>query len=79
VGNVIGSNIFNIVLILAVSALVRPVGYSLTFNTDIYLLAGGTVFLFVAMFTGQKKKLDRWEAGILLAAYLAYTVYLIVH
>ncbi|MCF7832127.1 MAG: calcium/sodium antiporter [Candidatus Marinimicrobia bacterium] len=78
VGNVIGSNIFNIVLILAISALIKPVGYALTFNTDIYLLAGGTIFLFIAMFTGQKKKLDRWEAGILFAVYIAYTIYLVV-
>jgi len=77
VGNIIGSNIFNIFLILSVSSFVKPIAYDIKFNLDIYLLAGGTLFLFVAMFTGQKKKLDRWEAAVLLAAFVVYTVSLI--
>jgi cation:H+ antiporter len=77
IGNIIGSNIFNIFLILSASALVRPIAYNRAFNTDLYLLAGGTLFLFTAMFMGKNRKLDRWEAGILLAAYLVYTAYLI--
>jgi cation:H+ antiporter len=77
VGNIIGSNIFNIFLIIAISSLVRPVQFNSVFNTDIYLLAGGTAFLFIAMFTGRKKKLDRWEAAILLMTYLVYTGILI--
>jgi len=77
VGNIIGSNIFNIFLIIAISSLVRPVQFSSVFNTDLYLLASGTAFLFIAMFTGGKKKLDRWEAGILLMIYIGYTAVLI--
>lgn len=77
VGNIIGSNIFNIFFILGVSGLVRPIPYDTIFNTDLYLLAGGTIFLFVAMFIAGKKKLDRWEAAVLLAAYLIYTIWLI--
>lgn len=77
VGNIIGSNIFNIFFILGVSAVVRPIPYDTVFNTDLYILFGGTVFLFVAMFIAGKRKLDRWEAGVLLATYLIYTLYLI--
>lgn len=77
VGNIIGSNIFNIFLVIATSALVSPVIYNPVFNTDIYLLAGGTLFLFIAMFTGGRKKLDRWEAIILLLVYLGYTTMLV--
>lgn len=77
IGNIIGSNIFNIFLILSVSSLVRPITYSTLFNTDLYLLLGGTVFLFVAMFTGKKRTLDRWEAGILLLIFICYTSYLV--
>lgn len=77
VGNIIGSNIFNIFFILGVSALIRPVEYNSAFNMDIYLLALGTVLLFAAMFISRKKKLERWEAAILLVIYLVYTVYLI--
>ncbi len=77
VGNIIGSNIFNIFLVIATSAMVSPVIFNPVFNTDMYLLAGGTLFLFIAMFTGGKKKLDRWEAVILLLVYLGYTAMLV--
>ncbi len=77
VGNIIGSNIFNIFLILGVSSLIRPVDYNMSFNIGIYLLSAGTVLLFIAMFSGKKKKLDRWEAVILLLIYIGYTIYLI--
>lgn len=77
VGNIIGSNIFNIFLIIAVSSLINPVKYNPVFNTDIYLFSGGTLFLFLAMFTGGRKKLDRWEAAILLMIYIAYTIWLV--
>jgi len=77
VGNIIGSNIFNILLITGISTLIRPIPYETGFNFDQYFLIGGTLFLFIAMFTGQRKKLDRWEAGVLVAAYLVYLAVLI--
>jgi cation:H+ antiporter len=78
VGNLIGSNIFNIFFILGISALIRPVTYNADFNTDIYLLATGTILLFAAMFISKKKKLERWEAALLLLIYIGYTIYLIM-
>jgi cation:H+ antiporter len=78
VGNIIGSNIFNLLLVLGLSAVVNPLEYTSAFHFDIALLAGGTAFLFIAMFTGQRKKLDRWEAFILLAVFLVYTTNMII-
>jgi len=78
IGNVIGSNVFNILLILSISSIIRPIEYNPKFNLDLYILVGGTVFLLTAMLTGQRKKLDRWEAGILLGFYLLYTIYLVM-
>ncbi len=77
VGNIIGSNIFNIFLILSATSLVEPVVFDTVFNTDLYILTGGTVFLLLAMFTGKRKKVDRWEAAVLLMFYVAYSVYLV--
>lgn len=77
IGNVIGSNIFNILLILGISSLIRPVQFNPDFNVDLVILAGGTVFLLIAMVTGKRKKLDRWEAALLFGFYLSYTVYLV--
>jgi len=78
VGNVIGSNIFNILLIGGLVSVVKPVTYSLVFNTDFYILAAGTILLFITMFTDQKHKLDRWEAAMLLILYVSYTTFIIL-
>ncbi len=77
IGNIIGSNIFNIFLILSISALVRPIEYKEVFNMDVYILIGGTIFLFTSMFTGKKMKLDRFEATLLLLTFICYTAYLV--
>jgi cation:H+ antiporter len=77
IGNVIGSNIFNVLLILSISSLISPIKYNPNFNQDLLILIGGTVFLIIAMFTGKRKRLDRWEAFILLSFYLIYTTYLV--
>lgn len=78
IGNIVGSNIFNIFLILGVSSLVRPISYDPAFNMDIIVLCVGTLFLFIAMFTSGKRKLDRWEAGLLLVAFLGYMSYKVI-
>lgn len=72
VGNIIGSNIFNIFFILPISALINPIPFDTHFNTDLYILGGGTALLFIAMFSGKKKKLDRWEAALLLGFYIFF-------
>lgn len=78
VGNIIGSNIFNIFFILGLSSLVKPINYNVIFNNDLFLLFGGTALLFLFMFLGGKRSLERWEAGVLLLIYLVYTTYLVL-
>jgi len=78
IGNVIGSNVFNILLILSISSIINPIEFNPKFNLDLYILIGGTVFLLIAMVTGKRKKIDRWEAALLLAFYVSYTAFLIV-
>lgn len=77
VGNIIGSNIFNIFLIGGLISALKPVRYNTAFNIDFYMLAAGTVILFITMFTSKKRMLDRWEAALLLILYTGYTVLLI--
>lgn len=77
IGNVIGSNIFNVLLIVPVSALINPIAYNSSFNFEMYLLIGATLFLFIAMFSGKAKRLDRWEALILLVGFVVYTGYMV--
>jgi len=77
VGNVVGSNIFNILFILGISAQISPVHYSTAFNLDLCIYGMGTLLLLAAMFTGKRRELDRWEAVILLFTYIIYTVYML--
>lgn len=78
VGNIIGSNIFNILLILGLSSIVHPIIYNDKFNHDLLILMGGSFFLFLSMYTGKQKKLDRWESLLLFIFYIAYMVYLML-
>lgn len=78
IGNVIGSNIFNILLIISISSLIRPIEHNSKFNIDLYILICGTVFLLIAMLMGKKRQLDRWEAGVLFVFYILYTIYLVM-
>lgn len=77
VGNVIGSNIFNILFILSVSGLINPITYVTTFNREMILLMGGTILLVMFMYIGKRHKVDRWQGAILLGVFVAYTFLLI--
>lgn len=77
IGNVVGSNIFNIFLILPICSLIKPIPYNPAMNQDILVVVIGTALLFIAMFAGKSRKLDRWKAAILLLAYVVYIGYLI--
>ena len=77
IGNVIGSNIFNILLILSVSGLISPITFNPNFNAELLLLIGGTLLLTIFMFTSKKMKIDRWEGAVLLGIFVVYTIYLI--
>lgn len=77
VGNVIGSNIFNILFILSVSGLINPITYVTTFNREMILLMGGTILLVMFMYIGKRHKVDRWQGAVLLGVFVAYTFLLI--
>ena len=78
IGNVIGSNIFNIFLVLGISAVISPIRIEESFNLDILLLIVATLLLMMAMFTGKKKKLDRWEGILFVLVFLGYITWIIV-
>lgn len=77
IGNVVGSNIFNILCILGLSTAIRPAPYNPLFNVDFAILTAGSLLLFGAMFSGGRHRLDRWEAALLLAGYGGYTAWLL--
>jgi cation:H+ antiporter len=79
VGNVVGSNIFNIFLILGISAVIRPLPFSSEMNIDILIVILASCLLFISMFTGRKRNLlERWEGMIFVAIYIFYLGFLLV-
>ncbi|MBN1697260.1 MAG: calcium/sodium antiporter [Spirochaetales bacterium] len=79
VGNVVGSNIFNIFFILGVSSIIKPLPMQQSNNIDTAVMIAATMILFLFMFTGKKSSIDRWEGFILTAAYAGYITYLILN
>lgn len=79
IGNVIGSNIFNIFLVLGASATIRPLSFGSIGEADLLVLAGASV-LFWAMGAFYKQRtFTRLEGGILTACYIGYTLWLVVN
>ncbi|MBF0278803.1 MAG: calcium/sodium antiporter [SAR324 cluster bacterium] len=75
VGNVVGSNIFNILGILGIAALVHPLLSQDFSSVDFGVMIATAVVLLPLAWTGMK--LERWEGALLLAGYLLYLFYLI--
>jgi cation:H+ antiporter len=71
IGNVIGSNLFNILAILGISATIAPLPVQAgLIASDCWWMLGVTLLLFPIMFTGMR--VSRWEGGVLLAVYIVY-------
>ena len=77
VGNVVGSNIFNIFFILGISAIIHPLPFSIANNIDIGMVILASLLLFIFMFTGKKRSLDRWEGIVSICIYVIYIIFLI--
>ena len=71
-GNIIGSNIANIFLILGISSTITPLQMGGITMTDILMVLLGSVLLFIAAFSFTKRSLDRAEGAIFLVIYLGY-------
>lgn len=77
-GNVFGSNIFNILLILGISATISPLTLQGINLIDFSVLIGAAIFIYIFAFTLRKNVIDRAEGAFFLLAYIAYTAYLII-
>lgn len=78
VGNIVGSNIFNIFWVLGISAIIRPIPVKIGINMDLIFLMVITLYLFLFMFIGKKYKLERWQGIFFTVLYVFYVIYIIV-
>jgi len=77
IGNVVGSNIFNIFFILGVSTVIAPATISPSSQIDILVNIAASLLLFAFIFTGKGRRLERWEGILFILMYVAYLVFLI--
>ncbi|RLC50170.1 MAG: sodium:calcium antiporter [Candidatus Cloacimonadota bacterium] len=76
IGNVLGSNIFNLLLVLGISSIIHPLEFDPLLNIDFLLLILTTLILFFTLFLGKKHKIYRLEAIAFLILYLLYLIFL---
>jgi len=78
VGNIVGSNIFNIFWILGASAVIVPLPAPAGFGVDAVVMISATFALFLALFVGTRHQLDRWQGVAFILAYIGYVAYLVM-
>ena len=78
-GNILGSNISNILLILGLSSLITPLSFNGITSVDMITLLGCSIFIFLSAYLLKKRRLDRIEACILLLIEAGYMWYLIAN
>lgn len=75
-GNVIGSNLFNVFFILGVSACIHPIAVNPSIIVDSFFLL--IITLVTYLFAVTKKKINKLEGGVLVAAYILYMIFIII-
>jgi cation:H+ antiporter len=78
IGNIIGSNIFNILWILGVSSIIKPIEYSPILDLDIGLVLISSIIIIPLIIFGRKNYLTRGGGIILLALYMAYIMFVVI-
>ena len=74
-GNVLGSNIFNVFFVLATSATIRPLPDYNGIEIDACMVTLGSIIVWMAVKTNKERKIQRWAGALLLLVYAAYLTY----
>ncbi len=75
IGNVVGSNIFNVFFILGVSALIRPLEFSTKNNVDVVMTVLASLILFFSLFVGKKHEVERSQGILFILIYIIYLIF----
>lgn len=78
IGNVMGSNILNIFVVLGVSSLITPLQFDAQMNRTLIFLFGAQFLMFLFVFTGKGRKLSRVEGMLMLVAFAVFMTYTIM-
>lgn len=77
VGNAIGSNIFNLLWILGISAVIRPLPFNVASNVDILVVIASSCLVLLALIVGRRLIIKRVEGIVFLTAYMAYLIFVV--
>lgn len=75
IGNIVGSNIFNILFVVGLSALIIDIPFASAFNFDTYVALGAAVLLLLCV--SRTQRLQRWAGALMLVCYAAYLGYIL--
>tara|TARA_B110000483_G_C18198054_1_gene543930 strand:+ start:2389 stop:3354 length:966 start_codon:yes stop_codon:yes gene_type:complete len=78
VGNVVGSNIFNVLWVLGLSSMIRPIVVDDKLMTDFYVAIGASVILMISIIRPKRNEIARSDGFVYLGIYAAYIVYLVI-
>lgn len=78
-GNILGSNVFNILLILGSSALITPLSFASVTSADLLVLMLSVIVLLLWAYTGRRERIDRWEGAAMLLLFGAYYYHLFIN
>ena len=78
-GNVFGSNIFNVFFVLATSAIIRPLPAYDGIELDACMAALGSIIVWLAVKTNHERKVQRWAGALLLLVYGGYLTYRLIN
>lgn len=76
IGNVVGSNIFNILFVLGITAFIQPLSVNEFASIDMFVVALASFILFAIMFVGIRRTIEKSQAILMLGIYLVYMLYI---
>lgn len=75
VGNVVGSNLFNILFVLGTTSVIAPLAYDHAAMQDALIVLGITLVLFMSLFVGRRHHFEKWQGVTFLVLYVGYIVF----
>jgi cation:H+ antiporter len=75
-GNILGSNVFNALLILGTASVITPLSFASMTLVDASVLIASALLLLIWAYTGRRNRIDRWEGAVMLLCFIAYYIFL---
>lgn len=75
-GNILGSNVFNALLILGTASVITPLSFASMTLVDASILIASALLLLIWAYTGRRNRIDRWEGAVMLLCFVTYYIFI---